>query len=62
MKKTATPGCTAQTYWYENGVQRGAYCEKDATTKTRAMDGSINRFCDEHAAGAISHGADEVTA
>lgn len=52
--------CIAQTYWYENGVQRAKSCGKPATMELQALDGSRNLACDEHGAQMIEAGATRV--
>jgi hypothetical protein len=54
--------CGAQWYWYERGVQRGAFCQNEATKQTEALDGSRTWACDECAQRAIDAGARLVEA
>lgn len=51
------PTCGAQTYWYENGVQRAKWCPKPATHRTHAMDGSSTLGCDGHTKMMVEAGA-----
>lgn len=49
--------CIAQTYWYEDGVQRARYCQEVATTRIVGGDGIKWVACDEHASKALAAGA-----
>ena len=51
--------CGAQTYWYENGVQRAKWCPEPATMRTRG-GGVTTPCCDEHGAMTIEAGATRV--
>lgn len=54
-------GCIQQAYWYDDGVQRGRFCDHAATRVVLAFDGSRNRLCTEHADAAVAAGAVDVT-
>lgn len=49
--------CSAQTYWYENGVQRADFCATLATHIVESLDGSRWEACDTHAQNAVECGA-----
>lgn len=54
----AAPRCQAQTYWYDNGVQRAQWCREAAVMQTRALDNSHTLLCREHGVIALDAGAE----
>jgi hypothetical protein len=61
METALTPPqtCGAQTYSYT--THKSTWCHKIATRLTRAMDGSTNPACAEHAAIMLAAGARDET-